>query len=165
MESVLTRNTELIARARFELQGTGTYPDATFTLRLSYGQVKGFRDEGREVKPITTFAGAFARDTGRPPFELPRSWLRARSKLDLATPLDFCSTNDIIGGNSGSPAVNQAAQVVGLIFDGNIYSLGGDYGFDPAQNRAVAVHSEAIIQALRIIYGADRVVKELRHRP
>jgi Peptidase S46 len=162
IDSVVRKNSELIARAKFELKGTSDYPDATFTLRLSYGQVKGWVENGKPVKPITDFAGAFARSTGRPPFDLPESWIAARPKLDLATPLNFCSTNDIIGGNSGSPVVNKDAQVVGLIFDGNIESLGGEYGFDETVNRAVAVHSEGIIQALGRIYHADRIVNELR---
>jgi hypothetical protein len=162
VESVIKRNAELLARARFEVQGTSTYPDATFTLRITYGQVKGYREDGREVKPITTFAGAFLRHTGRSPFELPKSWLQAKGKLDLATPFNLCTTNDIIGGNSGSPVINKAGQIVGLIFDGNIQSLGGDFGFDPAVNRAVAVHSEAILVALKRIYGAERLAKELR---
>jgi V8-like Glu-specific endopeptidase len=162
IEPVLKKNGELLAKARFEIYGTGDYPDATFTARLSYGQVKGWEQNGKMVPPLTTIEGAFQRATGRPPFELPASWLNAKSKLDLSTPLNFCSTNDIIGGNSGSPVVDRDAEIVGLIFDGNILSLGGDYGFDPAFNRAVAVHSAALVEALAKIYGADRIVDELR---
>jgi hypothetical protein len=165
VEAPLKANAERLARARFALYGTSIYPDATFTLRLNYGQVKGWtEDEGRKVKPFTALGGAYARATGRPPFELPESWLRARGKLDLKTPFNFSSSNDIIGGNSGSPVVNKAGEVVGLIFDGNIHSLGGDYGFDESKNRAVAVDSRAILEALSKIYGAERVVKELRGR-
>ncbi|GEJ55903.1 S46 family peptidase [Anaeromyxobacter diazotrophicus] len=162
VEAVTKRNAELIAKARFETEGTNTYPDATFTPRLSYGTVKGYQENGREVRPLTTLGGAFERATGREPYALPQSWLDARARLDLATPFDMATTNDIIGGNSGSPVVDRDARVVGLVFDGNIQSLGGDYGFDPAQNRAVAVHGAAILEALAKVYRADRLVQELR---
>jgi hypothetical protein len=162
IESVVKRSEEVLAKARFEVQGTSTYPDATFTPRLSYGAVKGWEQDGKAVKPFTTLAGAFDRDTGREPFALPRSWHDAKARLAPATPLDFVTTNDIIGGNSGSPVVNKDAQIVGLVFDGNIHSLGGDYGFDPSVNRAIAVHSAGILEALAKVYGADRVVQELR---
>jgi hypothetical protein len=162
VDSVLRQNDELVARARFETQGTSTYPDATFTLRLSYGQVKGWEENGRYVKPFTTFGGAFERATGRDPFALPQSWLAARPRLDLAAPLNFCTTNDIVGGNSGSPMVDSAARLVGVAFDGNIHSLAGDYGFDPADNRAIGVDSRAITEALQKIYGAGRILEELR---
>jgi hypothetical protein len=162
IDSVLKKNHELIAQAHFAIEGTNTYPDATFTLRLSYGQVKGYEENGREIKPFTNFAGAFERHTGKPPFELPSSWLAAKGKLDLGMPFNFCTTNDIIGGNSGSPVVDREGRVVGLVFDGNIQSLGGDYGYDISQNRAVALSSQAILQALDRIYGATRVSRELR---
>jgi len=162
VEAVTKRNSELIARARFETEGTSTYPDATFTPRLSYGTVKGYQENGREVRPITTLGGAFERATGREPYALPKSWNDARGRLELTTPFDMATTNDIIGGNSGSPVVDKEGRIVGLVFDGNIQSLGGDYGFDPAQNRAVSVHSAAILEALEKIYGADRIVQELR---
>ncbi len=161
VQSVVKRDGELIARARFELHGTSTYPDATFTPRLSYGSVEGYREDGREVGPITTFGGAFDRATGRDPFRLPRSWLAARKKLDPGTPFDFCTSNDIIGGNSGSPVIDRNAELVGLVFDGNIQSLGGDYGFDAAVNRTVAVSAQAILATLERVYGADRLVDEL----
>ena len=106
-------------------------------------------------------AGAFERHTGADPYALPKSWLAAKPKLNLETPFNFITTNDIIGGNSGSPMVNAKGEVVGLIFDGNIQSLGGDYGFDESVNRAVAVHSAALLEALDKIYGAKRVVDEL----
>jgi Peptidase S46 len=162
IESVLQRSDEAIARARFAVLGTSEYPDATFTLRISYGTVKGFLEGDHFVPPLTTMLGAFDRNTGKPPFDLPASWLSARDKLDLGTPLDFCTTNDIIGGNSGSPVIDRNADVVGLIFDGNIHSLGGDFGYDPELNRAVAVDSAGILEALSKIYGAQRVVDELR---
>jgi hypothetical protein len=162
IESVIKKNSELVAKAHFAVEGTGNYPDATFTLRLSYGTIKGYSENGRFINPLTNFAGAFDRATGREPFALPPTWLKAKAAVDLKTPLDFCTTNDIIGGNSGSPVINQNGEIVGLLFDGNIESLGGDYAFDERVNRAVAVHSEALIQALAKIYGAERIVNELR---
>ena len=161
VEAVEKKNGALLARARFELFGTGTYPDATFTLRLSYGTVKGWEEAGRKVEPITTFSGAFARHTGREPFALAKSFLAAEKEIDPATPFDLCTTNDIIGGNSGSPMVDREGKVVGLIFDGNLPSLGGRYGFDPGSNRAVGVHSVGIQTGLSRIYAAERVAKEL----
>ena len=109
VEAVVKQNSELIAKARFAVLGTSVYPDATATLRLSFGVVKGWEENGKTVSPITHFAGAFERATGQDPFALPPSWLAARARLDLGTPLNFCSTNDIIGGNSGSPVINQSA--------------------------------------------------------
>jgi hypothetical protein len=157
-----TRATEAIAKARFQIEGRSNYPDATFTLRLSYGAVKGYEENGRHVSPVTTLAGAFERATGRDPFKLPDSWLNAKANLNLDTLFNVATTNDIIGGNSGSPVFNKNLEVVGLIFDGNIQSLGGDYGFDEAVNRAVAVESVALTEALDKIYGAKRVVQELK---
>jgi hypothetical protein len=162
VEAVVQKAHETIAEARFALRGRSAYPDATFTLRLSYGEVKGWTEGTREVAPFTTLAGAFERHTGRDPFALPRSWLDAKERLDLGTPFDFVTTNDVLGGNSGSPVVNRDAEIVGVVFDGNLHSLGGEYGFDPAVNRAVAVHSSAILEALGKIYGARRLVEELR---
>jgi Peptidase S46 len=162
VDGPLKKQQELLARARFAVFGDTTYPDATLTLRLSYGAVKGWSEDGKEVKPMTTLAGSFARHTGAEPFALPASWLKAKDKLALETPLNVATTNDIIGGNSGSPLVNKNGEVVGLIFDGNIHSLGGDYGFDESVNRAVAVHSAALIEALDKIYGAKRLVDELK---
>jgi glutathione S-transferase len=165
VEAPLKKNGELLAKARFAVLGRTSYPDATFTLRLNYGRVAGWdEDATKKVGPFTTLGGAFDRATGRPPFDLPPSWLAAKNKLDLKTPLNFASTNDIIGGNSGSPVVNKDAAVVGLIFDGNIHSLGGDFGYDETKNRAVAVDSAAILEALAKIYKADRLVRELRPR-
>jgi len=162
VESVVRKNGELIARAKFELYGTSIYPDATFTLRLSFGLVKGWEEKGKKIPPFTNFAGAFERDMGSDPYALPKSWLSSKSKLDLSKPLNFVTTNDIIGGNSGSPVINRNREVVGLIFDGNIHSLGGEYAFDQVKNRAVAVHASGIVEALTKIYGADHLVEELR---
>ncbi len=161
IEAAFRRAGELLARARFDIHGTGVYPDATFTARLSYGRVKGWQEDGRVVPPFTSFAGAFARATGRDPFVLPQSWLAARPKLDLSTPFDFVTDNDIIGGNSGSPVFDKDLRIVGLVFDGNIHSLGGEYAFDDGTNRTVAVDSRAIVEALRKIYRADRIADEL----
>jgi hypothetical protein len=162
VESVLKKNGELLGRARFDVYGMSIYPDATFTLRLSYGAVKGWEENGKKINPITIIGGAFERHTGRDPFALPDSWLAAKSKLNQSTPFNFVTTNDIIGGNSGSPIINQKAEIVGIVFDGNIHSLGGDYWFDETMNRAVSVHSSAILEALDKVYGAKRVADELR---
>jgi hypothetical protein len=162
VEAVVRKGHEAIADARFAMHGRASYPDATFTLRLSYGQVKGWREGTRDVPPFTTLAGAYERATGRDPFALPESWLGAKDRLDLATRFNFTTTDDILGGNSGSPFVNRNAEIVGLAFDGDIHSLAGEYGFDPAKNRAIAVHFDAILEALSRIYGAQRIVDELR---
>ncbi|MGC2246368.1 MAG: S46 family peptidase, partial [Terriglobales bacterium] len=153
---------ERIAKARFAVYGTRVDPDATFTLRLSYGKVDGFENaEGKFVPPYTTIGGLFERATGAPPYKLPESWLNAKSSLNLALPMNVSTTNDVIGGNSGSPLINKDGRVVGLIFDGNIYSLGGDYGYDAKQNRSIAVDSRALLEGLRKVYHFDRVVDEI----
>ena len=156
-----------MAAAKFELEGKSNYPDATFTLRLSYGAVKGYEENGRQVLPFTNIAGAFERATGRDPFRLPESWVRANEskQLNLSTPFILCTTNDIIGGKSGSPVFDKERQIVGLIFDGNIQSLGGEYGFDETVNRAISVDSAALIEALDHVYGARRIVGELKSAP
>ncbi len=164
VEAVIEKNGELIAEARFALFGGAIYPDATFTLRLSYGVVEGWSEAGSPVAPFTRIGGAFARATGAAPFALPTSWLASKAKLDLATPLNLVSTNDIIGGNSGSPMLDRSGQLVGLIFDGNIHSLGGAYGYEASRNRAVAVDSAAILEALDKIYDAKALASELRGR-
>ena len=155
-----------IAKALFEDKGESTYPDATFTLRLAFGTVKGYEQDGKFIEPFTTMGGAFehaARHGNKPPYELPPSWFEAKKTgaLKLGTPLNFVSTADIIGGNSGSPVVNRDNEVVGLIFDGNIQSLVLDYGYSDKQARAVSVDSRAIVEALRSIYKANDLVKEL----
>lgn len=153
-----------IARALFETEGTKLYPDATFTLRLSYGAVKGYQENGKQIKPFTTVAGLYERAAehgNKFPYELPATWLKNKSALDLNTAFNFVSTNDIIGGNSGSPVFNKNAELVGLIFDGNIQSLVGNFIFDESQNRAVSVDSRAMLEALRKIYHANEVADEL----
>ena len=153
---------ERIAKARFAVYGTSVDPDATFTPRLSYGTVKGFEDgEGKFVQPYTAIGGLFERATGAPPYKLPESWLKAKASLNPSLPMNLSTTNDIIGGNSGSPLIDKDAKVIGLIFDGNIFSLGGDYGYDAKQNRAVAVDSHALFEGLQKVYHLNRVVEEI----
>lgn len=153
-----------IAKARFAMSGASVYPDATFTLRLAFGQVKGYDENGRRRPPWTTIGGAFAWSAehhNHPPFELPASWLKAKDRLDLETPLNFVSTADIIGGNSGSPVVNRKGEVVGLIFDGNLSSLVWDFVFNDATGRALAVDCRGIVEALRKVYSAGALADEL----
>lgn len=153
-----------IARALFDVEGTKLYPDATFTLRLSYGAVKGYTENGKAVPPFTTFAGLYeraARHNNQPPYNLPERWIEKKSALDLNTPFNFVSSNDIIGGNSGSPVINKNAELVGLIFDGNIQSLVGSFVYDESVNRAVSVDSRGMIEALRKVYGANELADEL----
>lgn len=153
-----------IAEAKFATQGTSTYPDATFTLRLAFGPVKGYEQDGQQIPAWTNLGGAFEhekRHEGQTDYKLPESWKKAESKLSKATPFNFVSTADIIGGNSGSPVVNKAGELVGLIFDGNIQSLSGNYVYTDKQARSVSVHSSAIREALQVVYGADNIVKEL----
>jgi hypothetical protein len=153
---------ERIAAARFAVYGTSVDPDATFTARLSYGTIKGFKNgEGKFVQPYTTIGGLFGRATGAAPYKLPATWLKAKGSLNLSLPMNVSTTNDVIGGNSGSPLINKDGQVVGLIFDGNIYSLGGDYGYDAERNRSIAVDSRALLEGLRKVYHFDRVVEEI----
>jgi len=153
-----------IADARFARLGAGVYPDATFTLRLAFGTVKGYTELGRAVPPWTTIAGAYGRAAehdNKPPFDLPQSWLDRKARLDLATPMNFVCTADIIGGNSGSPVVNRHGELVGIIFDGNLQSLVLDYIYTEEQARAVSVHSAAIVEALRKVYDAGNLADEL----
>jgi hypothetical protein len=161
VEAPLRLNDEKVAQADFALHGLSTYPDATFTLRVTYGTVRGYQENGHTVTPYTTIAGAYRHATGSDPYALPKTWLDARSAVKADTPLDFALTADIIGGNSGSPVIDKQGRVVGLIFDGNIESLGGAYGYDISQNRAVAVDSRGLLEALRDVYHADRVAGEL----
>jgi hypothetical protein len=151
-----------IAAARFKVYGTGVYPDATFTLRLSYGAVTGWEEAGRRVEPFTTLDRLYARATGAPPFELPKRWIDAKTRLDMATRANFVTTNDIVGGNSGSPMVNGQGRIVGLVFDGNIHSIAGSYWFDSDLNRTVAVHPQFIRAAFDVASpSAARLAKEL----
>src|SRR6266446_1024139 len=153
-----------IARARFAIEGTSNYPDATFTLRLSYGTVRGYEEDGKQIPPFTNFEGLFQRSAehnNKEPFDLPKRWIDKKSSLNLATHFNFVSDADIIGGSSGSPVVNKAGEFVGIIFDGNIQSLVLDCIFTDKQARAVSVDSAAIIEALRNVYDAQPLVDEL----
>ena len=164
VQSVEERAGELLGKARFAVYGKDTYPDATFTLRLSYGQVLGFPMNGTIAPYKTTFYGLYDRSASfedKVPFDLPKRYVDGKSKLDLSTPFNFVTTNDIIGGNSGSPVVDRNGEVVGLIFDGNIESLVGDFFYDSYQNRAVAVHTGGMTEALKKLYGAQKLVDEL----
>ena len=161
VDAVVTKNSELVAQARFAVYGMTSYPDATLSARLSFGTVRGWRERGEWVPAFTTIGGAFDRATGRAPFALPKSWLAHRAALDLATPFNFVTDNDIIGGNSGSPVINRDGELVGLVFDGNIHSLGGAFGFDIAKNRMIAVDARAITHTLEHVYAAKRLSSEL----
>ena len=153
-----------ISRVRNALLGTAGYPDATFTLRLAFGSVKGYQENGSAVAAFTTFAGLYERAKqmhDRPPFDLPPIWQKAKSQIDLNTPFNFVSTCDIIGGNSGSPVVNRDGEFVGIIFDGNLESLSWDYAYNDRAGRAISVDSAAILHALSKVYGATELVSEL----
>jgi len=161
VEAPRTRGEEMIADARFQVYGTDTYPDATFTLRVTYGAVEGWQEKGEMVDPFTKTSRLFERATGQRPFMLPDSWQQAREDLDPGTAFNFVATTDITGGNSGSPIVAADGALVGLAFDGNIHSIAGNYWFDPAINRTVGVNTAIILEALRTVYGADHLVDEL----
>ena len=168
VQSVETAAGEKIGKARFAIYGKSTYPDATFTLRLAYGTVKGYPMNGTEAPPVTTFYGLYDRSDsfgGKPPFDLPERYSARRDKLDLSTRFNFVSTCDIIGGNSGSPVVNRNGEIVGLIFDGNIESLVSDFIYDETKSRAVAVHTASMIMALRRLYDAGSLADEIEGKP
>jgi hypothetical protein len=155
------RAAEKIAQAKFAVYGESVYPDATFSLRLSYGKVAGWSYRGVDVPAFTRIGGLWDRATGQEPFALPQRWIDAKDKLNPDTVFDFVSTNDIIGGNSGSPVINAKGEVIGAAFDGNIHSLGGAYGYDGSVNRTVVVSTAAITEALDKVYGRSALVKEL----
>ena len=164
VDSVLRRDGTLVAKARFAQSGFNQPPDATFTLRLSYGAVKGYTENGKSIPFETNIGGAFehaAAHGDQPPYNLPESWMKAKTKLDLKTPLDFVSTPDIIGGNSGSPTVNKKGEVVGIIFDGNLQSLPWNFAYSDVQGRSVSVDARGIQEALRKVYGATALADEL----
>jgi hypothetical protein len=153
-----------IALARFDTEGTKLYPDATFTLRLSYGKVAGYMENGQKLAPFTTLGGLYERSEkfkAQFPYNLPPRWLEKKSAVDLKTPFNFISTNDIIGGNSGSPTINKNAELVGLIFDGNIQSLVGDFIYDESVNRAISVDSRGMLEVLRKVFDAKEIADEL----
>jgi hypothetical protein len=153
-----------IANARFAVYGSNVYPDATFTLRLAFGEAKGYTEEGQKIPWATTLGGTFEHadaHENKDPFALPAIWRERKGMLNLSTPFNFVNTADIIGGNSGSPVVNREGELVGIIFDGNLQSLVLDYIYTDQEARAVAVHSAGILEALRKIYSADRLLGEL----
>ncbi len=163
-DEIKTQAYSEIAKARFAIEGTSSYPDATFTLRLSYGTVRGYEQDGKQIPAFTDFAGLYQRSSehdNKPPFDLPQRWIDRKSRLNLATHFDFVSDADIIGGNSGSPVVNKANEFVGIIFDCNIQSLVLDCIYTDTQARAVSVDSAAIIEALRKVYDASALADEL----
>jgi hypothetical protein len=161
VEAPMRSATERIARARFATLGTSVYPDATFTLRLNYGTVQGWNENGTPVAPLTRLSRAFERATGADPFRIPDSWQKVKDKLDMNTPFNLSTNNDIVGGNSGSPLINAKGEIVGLLFDGNIHSISGAYWFDTEKNRSVAVHPAIIREALSKVYSADAILSEL----
>ncbi|HWS90276.1 MAG TPA: S46 family peptidase [Pyrinomonadaceae bacterium] len=153
-----------VARVLFEKEGMGIYPDATFTPRLSYGAVKGYKENGKTVGPFTYFAGLYERSAqngGKFPYNLPPRWVEKKSAVDMKVPFNFVTTNDIIGGNSGSPAFNREMELLGLIFDGNIQSLVGNFYYDESVNRAISVDSRGMLEALRKVYDAKAIADEL----
>jgi hypothetical protein len=161
VEAPIQAAQEKIARARFKVYGTSVPPDATFTLRLNFGTVQGWNENGTPVEPFTHTARLFERATGQPPFKVPERWLAARGELDPQTNFDLSTNNDIVGGNSGSPLIDISGHLVGLMFDGNIHSIAGSYWFDPQLNRAVAVDPAIMLEALRKIYKADALLGEI----
>ncbi len=162
VEAALNASAAKIAQARFAVFGQEAYPDATFTLRLAYGAVRGYRDRsGRRIPYATTFEGLYRRATGKPPYRLPKRWLEARSALNLKTPFNFVTTADTHGGNSGSPTVNTRGEVVGILFDGNLESLPNRFVYTEEQARSVHVAAQGIVEALGKVYRADRLLAEL----
>jgi len=161
VEAVIEAAHEQIARARFEILGTSVYPDATFTLRLNFGSVQGWVENGTPVESFTHLDRLFERETGQPPFRVPASWQQAKPTLDLKTPFNLSTNSDIVGGNSGSALVAADGRLVGLLFDGNIHSISGAYWFDDEKNRAVAVHPAIIREALTKVYKVQPLVEEL----
>ena len=162
VEAPVASAAEKIAAARFRAYGTNTYPDATFTPRLNYGTVQGWVENGASVPPFTQLERAFERATGAAPFKIPDSWLRVKAQLDMNTPFCISTSNDIVGGNSGSPLIDVDGKIVGLMFDGNIYSIAGRYWFNAENNRAIALHPAIIREALEKVYGARELLTELQ---
>ena len=164
VEAIENAHGTRIARARFAVQGSSVYPDATFTLRLTYGAVKGYVEGRQRIPPLTTMAGLYEKMSGEDPYILPKRFTQRKRQVKLDTPYNLVSTNDITGGNSGSPLINRAGEIVGIIFDGNIQSLVNDFQYSETQSRAVSVDARGIMEALQKIYRAQRVVTELKSR-
>ena len=161
VEEVLDTYRPVVAQAIFAVRGDDVYPEANFTPRVSFGAVKGYRVLGRPIDPITTIGGLFEHTTGTEPYKLPERWLAVRGELNLQQPLNFVSTNDLIGGFSGSAGLNKAGEVIAVMFDINAPALGGYFGYDPAVNRAIGLNIGAVREALAKVYKADRIVEEL----
>jgi hypothetical protein len=161
VEAPIAASAQRIAAARFKVYGTNVYPDATFTLRLNYGTVLGWVENGSPVEPFTYLGRAFERATGTSPFKIPDRWMKVKDQLNMSTPFCISTTSDIVGGNSGSPLIDAGGKIVGLMFDGNIHSIAGHYWFDASNNRAVAVHPAIIREALDKVYGAKALLSEL----
>jgi hypothetical protein len=162
VEGVVTQSASRIARARFSLSGGRDYPDATFTLRISYGQIKGYTNAaGQPVAWDTDFAGMYRKETGRDPYILPERWFKARTAVDLTTPFDFAATADIHGGNSGSATLNSSGDIVGIVFDSNIEALPNRFIYAERQERSVHVATQGIVEALKHVYGASSLLREL----
>jgi hypothetical protein len=161
VEAPVDAASEQIAQARFKIYGTSEPPDANFTLRLNFGVVEGWLEQGKPVEPFTHLARLFERATGQEPFKVPDSWMAAKPTLNLDTRFDLSTNNDIVGGNSGSPLIDKDGKIVGLMFDGNIHSISGDYWYDEQLNRAVAVDPQIIFEGLRKVYKATELLKEL----
>jgi hypothetical protein len=159
---VIAASVSRIAQARFAVYGTNEYPDATFTLRLSYGPVKGYTDaSGRPIPFATTFAGLYEHATGKDPYKLPQDWIQGKPAIDLNTLFDFVTTADTHGGNSGSPTVNERGEIIGILFDGNLEGLANRYVYTEQRARSVHVAGNAIIESLKKVYHADGVLREL----
>jgi len=162
VESVVTRAAAQIAQARYDLSGGKEYPDATFTLRVAFGPVKGYKnDKGQNVPWATTFSGLWPKATGKDPYVIPPTWLKAKSKLNPKTAFNFVSTADTHGGNSGSATINAKGEVVGILFDGNIEGLPNRFVYTDEQARSVHVASQSVVEALKFIYGSSNLLKEL----
>ena len=161
VEAPIAAAAQRIAAARFKAYGTNVYPDATFTLRLNYGTVQGWVENGTPIDPFTHLGRAFERATGASPFKIPASWMKVKEQLDMRTPFCISTNSDIVGGNSGSPLIDVDGKIVGLMFDGNIHSIAGHYWFNPANNRAIAVHPAIMREALEKVYGAKSLLAEL----
>jgi hypothetical protein len=164
VQAPIAASQEKLAKARFAALGTNTYPDATFTLRMSQGAVEGWVEKGKPIEPFTKLGRLYERATGKAPFRLPQVWLDARNRLNPDTPFNYTTTNDIVGGNSGSPVVDARGNIVGLAFDGNMHSIAGSYWYDAEKNRAIAVHPSIILAALRDVYGAQALATEILGR-
>jgi hypothetical protein len=173
VDAVVRQDGGAIAKIRFATEGANSYPDATFTLRLSYGVVRGYTENGEGVALkgtalpyFTTIGGAYqhaAEHQNKDPYALPEKWLAAKGAVNLSTPLNVVETADIIGGNSGSPVVNRTGEVVGIIFDGDIQSLPWNFFYDDKIGRAIQVDSRGILEALRHIYGANELAAEIQN--